>query len=325
MRAFAFPILVFLSLLAACGGGGGGLGSGTLPLTQANAQAAAAKAYESAEGLIDIAGNNGIGSLRSSDQPRVVGRLPARFDLSRFVRGQFGALPLTDGLAQAIIVDRYSCPNGGEVIETWNDADDSGEFSPGDTLEMQFLGCVDEDMVTIDGRIFIDQFAVSGNLGGNFNVSIRMTFDNLTVTDGTETGMVAGSLSASLGKSGDVITFRLSVSLSLANSDASYLGGTTLELSENQVTGDYTMSANGGVSSTVLGGSLVYATTLPFAGNAAAGPFPSSGVMVVRGANDSSLTITAIDGTTVRIDIDEDGDGQTDATLTITWAQLKQS
>lgn len=324
MRA-ALPAIFSLWLVAACGGGGGGVGSGTLALNQANAQAAAAVAFESAEGLIEIASdNNGIGAARSSDKIRVIGGLPAKFDLSRFVRSQFGALPLGD-LGRAIIIERHPCPNGGEVVETWNDADNSGEFSPGDTLELQFLQCVDEDMVTIDGRIFIDQFAVSGSLGGNFNVSARMTFDDLTVTEGTDTATLVGSISASLGRSGNVVAFSISVAFSLVHGGDSYLGGTNLQLSEDQVSGDYTMAANGGVSSNTLAGSVVYTTPVPFAGNDLAGPFPSSGVMIVRGANNSSLTITAIDGTTVQIAIDEDGDGQPDATLTITWTQLKQT
>jgi hypothetical protein len=54
----------------------------------------------------------------------------------------------------------------------------------------------------------------------------------------------------------------------------------------------------------------------------AGGTDPESGSIIVTGVN-SSVTITALDGDTVRLDLSANGDGTITDSKTMTWAQLK--
>jgi hypothetical protein len=45
-------------------------------------------------------------------------------------------------------------------------------------------------------------------------------------------------------------------------------------------------------------------------------------VLRIRGADNASITITALDEVTVQLEVDSDGDGSVDATIVTTWAEL---
>jgi hypothetical protein len=57
--------------------------------------------------------------------------------------------------------------------------------------------------------------------------------------------------------------------------------------------------------------------TLAFAEN------PISGALRIIGADDGSITVTALDETSVELQVDTDGDGSVDATIMTTWTELK--
>lgn len=78
--------------------------------------------------------------------------------------------------------------------------------------------------------------------------------------------------------------------------------------------------AAGAVMTAQLGGSVQSETTTPFEG--IGDGYPSSGVMVVTGAANSSETIIVVDSTKLTIEVDEDGDGVIDQTINTTWDAL---
>ena len=51
--------------------------------------------------------------------------------------------------------------------------------------------------------------------------------------------------------------------------------------------------------------------------------FPNTGVMRITGANNSNVIFTVISNTTVQLEVDEDGDGVVDDTITVPWADLE--
>jgi hypothetical protein len=79
----------------------------------------------------------------------------------------------------------------------------------------------------------------------------------------------------------------------------------------------YSTDASGTLATVNLGGSVRYTTTTTFQGIGS--DYPSSGVMVVTGAANSSETITAVDSISVTIDVDADGNGTVDQTINTTW------
>ncbi|MFQ5487645.1 MAG: hypothetical protein ACE5ET_04260, partial [Gammaproteobacteria bacterium] len=82
----------------------------------------------------------------------------------------------------------------------------------------------------------------------------------------------------------------------------------------------YTIDANGTVASTALDGSVQFQTLTTFEGIDP--EYPHSGVMRITGARNSSVTLTAIDSTDVQLEVDADGDGVSDQTITTQWAVI---
>ena len=52
------------------------------------------------------------------------------------------------------------------------------------------------------------------------------------------------------------------------------------------------------------------------------GDNPLSGVLRIIGADDASITVTALDEMSVQLDVDTNGDGVTDVTIMTTWEEL---
>ena len=88
----------------------------------------------------------------------------------------------------------------------------------------------------------------------------------------------------------------------------------------NRSTNAFSYTVSGTLTSTRLGGSLTFQTLVPFSG--IEGAPPSSGVLKVSGANNTSLTLTALSSTSVRIDVDTNGDGVFDTSTSKTWSEI---
>jgi len=89
----------------------------------------------------------------------------------------------------------------------------------------------------------------------------------------------------------------------------------------NEATNEYSIVADGEVDDSDLGGSIRIETHEPFKGSGDS--YPTSGVMNVIGANDSSVLGTAMDdGVQLKLEVDEDGDGTPDYTEHVNWENL---
>ena len=311
--------LVPLLGLIGCGGGGSSAPTGTVPLTTANATAVAGTAIDSSEGILSLAnGGAGVFNVTAEGADTSVGS----FDLAGFARQHLTDLLLPSDVARAIHTETTNCDGGGSLVQVWNDADDNNQPSPGDSFELQFTGCSDGDGSFLTGRVILDQLAISGDpSGGGFSIGMRMTFDQVQVSDGTDTATLNGSLQVFLAVTGDEVAFRLDIAVTLDGNGVAFGAGTSIALTSNTATGDYTFEADGSFTDDELGGSIVYDTTEAFRGNEAQ-EYASSGTMVIRGANNTSITIVVLDVQQVRLDVDSDGDGQVDDSMTVTWQQL---
>jgi hypothetical protein len=65
---------------------------------------------------------------------------------------------------------------------------------------------------------------------------------------------------------------------------------------------------------------VVVSNPEPFAG--VIGAYPSSGSMLVRESGGSAARLTAMSSTSVRIDVDADGDGVFESTMDRTWSDI---
>lgn len=85
-----------------------------------------------------------------------------------------------------------------------------------------------------------------------------------------------------------------------------------------------TTTLAGTITSTALdGGSLTIATPTPFVRAYNTETFPHAGVGVATGANGGKVTVTALSSTTVRVDLDSNGDGTAEATVIKPWSTFE--
>lgn len=79
---------------------------------------------------------------------------------------------------------------------------------------------------------------------------------------------------------------------------------------------------NGTLSSSALGGNSVALVTLQAFARNGSDAYPASGQATATGASGAKVLITVIDGATLRIELDADGDGLYEEGTTRSWSEL---
>ncbi len=311
------PVLIAsmgLLICASCGGGGGGGGTPpppppppnpmALPITGDNAQDVTEIVLESVISTIDIvdfADVVGLPSLGSSNQG-----IPK---------------PVATDIPYGVV----SC-DPGEMTVMWDDADNDGALSTGDTVDAFFDMCFFADTdTTLDGAISFTNILIEGdpvNEIAPWRFAMTFSFDNLSATDSSGTATVDGSLDLDLGTLDNVV-IGLSVgtaSLTAQDSGISvtlsdYLLAQTINVSNLE----QVISADGTLTSTDLEGSVSFETLQEFV--VLGDDNPSSGQILISDAN-SSVLVTVIDNMSVQLEIDVDADGTIDQTIEVTWTEL---
>jgi hypothetical protein len=159
------------------------------------------------------------------------------------------------------------------------------------------------------------------------DLQATITYSNLTLVDATGTVRVSGSHTLNY-SSPDGVTYTTIITGSEiygsitdnTGTESAWIRNFSYTITENTNTGAYTFAMNGTSYSSDSGGQVDFATTTTFAG-VGDNP-PDAGVLVVTGANGSKLTLTALGGDAVRIELDLDGNGTTDVTINTTWTAL---
>ncbi len=309
--------------VAACGGGGGGGSSapdavtptpppppptGALPITASNAQditAAVLDAITSTVEIIDIVDLIGL--------PPISGTNPGL------------AKPSVMDIFADIFTEILACDTG-EVTGTWNDADNNLMISTGDTFDFVFDMCFFVDSgTTLDGATSLTNMVVTGdpfNQIAPWGLAITFGFDNLTVTDSAGTAIIDGGLDLDM-SSDDNVVVNLSIvtaSLTVQQSDIS-VTLTDFVLSETIDLNALTLvtSANGTLTSTLLGGNITFETLQDFM--VIGDDNPSAGQLLISDSS-SSVLVTVLDNVNVQLDIDLDLDGTIDETIVVTWTEL---
>lgn len=227
--------------------------------------------------------------------------------------------------------DDFECVTGSVSIQE-NDTPPVGEPNVGDTITATFNACTDEFGDQIDGTMTIGITQVTGDLDNPpFTLGISVTF-NLTFTEGMDTFTVTGGFNFTLSDdgAGNITIVMSGTNFSFSGTEngvpfSESLTNFRYELSFNENTGDYTVDFSGTISSGDLGGAVTFDTTTPFQGNTTEEfdlQTPTSGVLEVSGAGGSKAILTVTGLNTVRIEIDEDGDGTFETTINTTWDAL---
>lgn len=330
-------------LVVGCGGGssggspntgtGGNIPTAAVKITSANAPAVAKGAMTPAQG-----------AAKSSSAASVVGvvvnatghrRSIKDIALSEFARAR--NLNFTPSVVGVVTnqppTNCGATPAEGTMALSLNDVDGLG-MGAGDSVTMTYSNCNDGVSIT-NGSMAFTINTLSGTMGGvgtpttPLTAGFTMTFNSFSTKDiaTNATDSINGNMTFTTSDDGTVTTGSMSGnSLVMVSSvDGTYqMSNYSITFSDDISTGAYSFAVTMTTADATMGGSVTLTTTTPFTGIGANDP--TAGVMVITGASNSTLTLTALaDGTTVTQVVDEDGAAgpiQPVALANTTWAAI---
>jgi hypothetical protein len=317
-------------LLAACGGGGGDGGGGTPPptaeplqITSANYQTVAQEAASSTYYLLD------------SSQFVTGAQVDTRPALAALAWRQFVKLPrqlaAPGWVTGATMTETMQCSGGGQIQATINDTNGNQDIDAGESATLVATGCV-ESGVTINGTLGFTVNTLSGDLYGDvYAASIGVTLGSFSVASGGGNESASGTMAIDIAATGpNASTLKVSVgSLSMKGD----FGGITDTVSMQNYVIQQTLTpmGNGSKSSTSVSGvfassafearSVTLSTVSPFVA-LPDDAYPSSGQMLATGLAGSKVSLTALNATTVLLELDANGDGTYESSVSRAWSSL---
>ncbi len=341
-------------LMVGCGGSGDSgspQASATVTLSTANqdavARAAANAALSSAQAAsaAPLSADRAQAAASSAQaQPQTNARSLTRllFELALQAVNEPAAIKTAqriNGTATTLAVTTRtaSCAAGGSVTIALDDRDNNNAASPGDVASITFNQCQDRAGHLSNGSLSATYTVVQSGTS-SASASATVTFSNLTATSSEGSFAINGAFSFNFARQGVVTTAQFSVGgsgLSAAVSTPSYNDTITLgagyaaSLSydpdamppASTVAGLTTLAINGSISAASIGGTVVISTPAAFK-QYDIDAFPREGQLQVRGANNGLLLVTTQSTTTVRIQLDANGDGTFETTKDVPWSVL---
>lgn len=308
--------------ISGCGGSGSSFNDNTstptpttaLKITSANAPTAAKASYEAANGSAELSdtGSAGIASEPGNGQ--------AKFSKGHQISGVF----LNAVNSAATSGDIVPCAVSG-FLDVTATLSNPLTLSAGDRIIVVATACNDGFDEILDGTIDMTITRFNGDIfTGLYELVTDTTFDNLQVITPDDVIMNNGDASVSLDtRAAPYVESVVSGASMTVSSNAS--NDTLTDFSSAQTVDaglegvPYTLFSSGTLDSSQLTDTVSYATPLTFTGFA--GEFPNSGELLVSG-DASSVRLVALDAVNIRIDVDTDGDGQVDESISTTWVEL---
>lgn len=329
-------LFVTVSLVAACGGGGGGStagdassggntpgGSSASPvaLSTTNATTAAATVTDA---VFVVAGTSEPLAVVPAG---VVVSGGGDFKLNEFLSAQLHTLnnikgsitPTPIGVETTTAVN---CSLGGIINITLNDIDNSGTATTGDTFTLAFNSC-NEDGAVLNGSMSVSSIVLTQTSPTAYTFSGAITISNLSYVDIHDSGSINGTMTFAESSNDSItVTSMLNVSSLVATEGSETLTISNLAATviQNTSTDAYSISISDGIiNSAGLGGTVTIRTLTPL--QAIGTAYPHAGSLKMTGAS-SSITVTAVSNTDVRILVDSNNDGVADGTIDKTWSEL---
>ena len=307
--------------LGACGGGGGGGGPGpTIDITAANRDAVA---HATVAGIValnplamaPIAGASPASAGLMSAWPTQLNTRLAK------ARSQREAPQAVYGPTEVL------CDISGSMTVTYDDRDPPGD-SAGDSITAVFHACVDVPGETMNGT---ETMRFTQGSESSFSAQITMTDYSYSsakhsVTFNGRAVLDFAQQSASLFTARATADGPVTVALSLAHlayaDTVTLLDGFVVDDTLDTSIGR-TLSTGGGLLQSANAGGIVEMTTMAEAPIAkyAVDAYPRTGAVQVKGMN-STLQMTVLSTSNVRLDLDADGNGGFESTETVAWDWL---
>lgn len=329
-------ILFINAFLVACGGGGGsdstgtGTGSAGASTTVASSSVISQANYANAAaaGLSPVGTLTGLSSIAGLVATGVEIEAPSLSLADASTRIYLGLRTKTSRLVTGAVVTE-ACSGGGSITVSDSVASESS-LSVGDRFSINANNCTEAGLPTLNGAASFRITSVSGDPvnTNNYGLGIAITYSNLALVEGAERVVVDGDLALNVSQNGssniDVSLSgnALTVTVPLSGTNNVYrltsyrLSGTD----SNGIatfSGAYTLSG----SSAELGAYTYKVETLTPMIQSASSEFPSSGSMIVRGSP-ASVTLTALNSSSARLDYSLAGDGVISASRTLSWTEF---
>jgi uncharacterized repeat protein (TIGR01451 family) len=309
------------------GGGGGGGGSGTAPLqfsgnsnpaliSTSNAAVISSSAMNTDAGG-DVAG--AFTSAAASNKTQTdQGSADVPWRVAQRVRAA-GTKPATDSaLTSAAVNETRLCPNGGTVSVM-------GDLTPGGTgtVNVTFSNCGEagdflDGTATLQINSVLFRPAPQESIFTNFTVS----FGRLSVRGSAKVdigGMVHVEIDVPLNK--ETVTENVVV-LDVDTGQMTKAEFTFEVIFDNLTSpSSYTKSIDGRVFHSVHG-FVTISTIVPLSFASLTQEFPQSGQVLLTGANNASILVTALSAMAVRLSLNLDGVGGFERVVTLAWTDL---
>jgi hypothetical protein len=314
---FGSLTLISVLALAGCGGGGGGGGtpavvvpSTPVAITAANAAVVAKSAASSYQNSANASSAfNVTGVVTSTSGSRSI----LDISLAEFNKVRHLNLAATvTGVATST-----PCTISGTMVVDEIDTAPLNVPNAGDSVTLTYASCVDTPGVTQNGSATININAYSGGVpdpitaipvgtvGSPLTAGFTIKFTNLVSAGDT----LNGDITFSVVDSGDVAAGSMSgttLTLISAVDGAFSMSNYSLTFSDTTSTGAYSDMLTMTTASVLANGLVTITTPTALSRNSVGDP--TAGVMVITGANNSTLTLTALnDGVTVTQVLDVDG------------------
>ena len=211
---------------------------------------------------------------------------------------------------------------GGEAEYLWRDRDESAAISSGDEVEALFADYLDDTFVLSDGWLGVQCVRVAGNpaVHTTWTTEATVGVDAFAVESGGVRNEFRGELRMEVARTPTSTYSRIVVASSMASAAATLSPGSMLEYGTYDLDFTFLARAAGFVESDAFEGAVSFAVTAPLGGFLFEA-VPSRGVLEVRGEA-GLMTITLVDASTVRLAVDEDGDGVIDDEQIVDWSML---
>ncbi len=319
-----------VALGAGCGGGGGG-NSGPAASSPELAAITADNATDISGDVLDNVEDTaelgrfgdfgGVGLAAAPGEPSLSKAAVAA--ATKAGTSQAGGLRTI--MAAAFELMEAPCEVAGTVSIS-ADLKSSDTLSAGDSIEFLFDACDNGDGEMVDGRVAWTIQTFSGEPDtGFFRLAARLVFDDLTVTEDSETGRINGAIDSLV----DTGNYPL-IMASQSGSRLSMSDGVHTVLLEDWITAvtadessqpwAYSWDASGRLSVPEHGGGLEYNVLEPFTGYGE-NP-PDAGVLLIEGKDGGNIKITVVSQGQVQLDIDYEGDGVLDESKLVSWEDL---
>jgi hypothetical protein len=211
------------------------------------------------------------------------------------------------------------CTDGGRVTVS-GDVATQVTLTPNDTIVFDFALCR-EGEATVNGRVSMQFASFSGDPSSDtFSLDIDLQVSDFEATVAGKAATLNGPASLVIDVTPDTVTTTVtstSISVAHAGSTSTFSNYSSITM---VTSGSVARVVNGTLTSSGFDGSVTFDTTKALQGaNRLA---TDVGQVIITGANGGTIKVVVLDATSVRLDVDTNGDGTADATFDVTWAEL---